>query len=75
MRAKTALVVDDHKLNLQILTRQLEFWGMVVCTAASAGEAVKYLEERTVFDCGILDMQMPGIDGSACMRDPPAQRL
>ena len=63
MSAKTVLVVDDLEVNLKILSRQLEAWGVVVRTAASAAEAVKYLEEQSIFDCGILDMQMPGMDG------------
>jgi CheY-like chemotaxis protein len=63
MSAKTVLVVDDLEVNLKILSRQLEAWGVVVRTAASAAEAVKSLEEQSIFDCGILDMQMPGMDG------------
>jgi PAS domain S-box-containing protein len=63
MSAKTVLIVDDLEVNLRILSRQLESWGMVVQTARSAAEAIKYLEGRRLFDCGILDMQMPGMDG------------
>jgi PAS domain S-box-containing protein len=63
LRQKTALIVDDQEVNLKILTRQLESWGMVVHAATSAQEALRYLREACAFDCAILDMQMPGMDG------------
>ena len=59
-----ALVVDDNATNRQILRLYLESWGMRAVAVGSGEEALALLRragER--FDCAILDMHMPGMDG------------
>ncbi len=61
------LIVDDVKVNRDILLEQLSAWGMrpVACeSAVAAVEAMKdAARDGAPFDLAILDHQMPGIDG------------
>jgi PAS domain S-box-containing protein len=59
---KKALVVDDNQTNRRILLLQLQSWGMVVKTFASAIEALDTIHTET-YDIGILDFQMPDMSG------------
>ncbi len=63
LAGKRVLIVDDNATNRQILTRQALFWGMKPKAAASAREALEWLQNSETFDIGILDMQMPQMDG------------
>lgn len=63
------LVVDDNSVNLNILSEQLNHWGIHVTTANSGQQAIKTCEQRfesnnPFFDIAILDMQMPHMDGA-----------
>jgi len=64
------LVVDDNTTNREILKGQLEPWGARVQEAASGQAALQSLEENFAnagtqpFDIGIIDMQMPEMDGA-----------
>jgi signal transduction histidine kinase/DNA-binding response OmpR family regulator len=61
---RRGLVVDDNETNRQILSRQLQTWGMQVRTEADplrALELVKRNDEN--FDVFILDMHMPEMNG------------
>ncbi len=69
------LIVDDNETNRFILTRQAEMWGMLPCAAASAAEALAWLQEGRPFDIAVLDMQMPEMDGyslAVAIRQLPA---
>ncbi|MFI6097023.1 response regulator transcription factor [Lentzea sp. NPDC051213] len=60
------LVVDDDPDVRDSLRRSLEFEGYEVTTAADGAEALRKL---TGVDLAILDLMMPGVDGSeACRR-------
>jgi len=61
---KRALVVDDLEVNRRIVARQLEGVGMVVRVVGSGEEALGWLERGEKFDVGVLDMQMPRMDGA-----------
>ncbi len=60
---KRALIVDDNDTNLQILSRQVETWGMLSCAVSSATAALALINTGEKFDIGIIDMQMPDVDG------------
>jgi CheY-like chemotaxis protein len=57
------LIVDDNPTNCRILTLQTSKWGMRPRGAHSAAQALEWLKAGEHFDLGILDMQMPGMDG------------
>ena len=61
------LIVDDNETNRRILHHQVTSWGARCESAAHAEEALTLLRRQAAagqpFDCAILDMQMPGMDG------------
>jgi signal transduction histidine kinase/DNA-binding response OmpR family regulator len=61
------LVVDDSAINVEILASQLEAWGFLVSTAASAAEAQKHLDEMQAANTApkliVLDWHMPEQNG------------
>ncbi|HYJ40377.1 MAG TPA: response regulator [Steroidobacteraceae bacterium] len=61
------LVVDDSAINVEILGSQLEAWGFIVTTAASALEAQMHLDalqaENTPPKIIVLDWHMPEQNG------------
>lgn len=63
------LIVDDNSVNLSILHDQLTHWGINTCIANSGHQALNICEQRILnnqpmFDIGIIDMQMPNMDGT-----------
>lgn len=62
-QGKRLLIVDDNDTYRQILTQQLQSWGMLIYGAASAAEAFDWLNQGQPLDMALLDMQMPGMDG------------
>jgi CheY-like chemotaxis protein len=63
LAGKRILVVDDNATNRKILTLQAGKWGMVVRDTEFPEQALAMLQ-REAFDLAILDMHMPGIDGT-----------
>ena len=61
------LCVDDNATNRQILRASCQDWGMEVTDAPSGPVALEIILEHT-FDLGILDMQMPVMDGLTLAR-------
>jgi signal transduction histidine kinase/DNA-binding response OmpR family regulator len=66
------LIVDDNATNRKILEHYTRGWGMRPECAASGAEALVLIRERNsarsgadAFAVGLLDMQMPGMDGIA----------
>ena len=61
------LVVDDNLTNCAMLEKQLKAWNLVPYIAHSGLEALRMINQNrqqgAPFDLGILDMQMPGMDG------------
>jgi len=57
------LIVDDNQTNRHILKLQFDNWGMKPTTISSPLDALKLVEGGETFDLGILDMQMPVMDG------------
>lgn len=60
---KRVLIVDDNKTNRQILTLQSQSWGLIPKAVESGKEALDLLKNGESFDFGIIDMQMPEMDG------------
>ncbi|RYF40721.1 MAG: response regulator, partial [Comamonadaceae bacterium] len=63
LAGRRVLLVDDNATNRQILTLQTSRWDMQPRAAASGREALAWLDAGEVFDCAIIDVQMPGMDG------------
>ena len=57
------LVVDDHEINREILTRRLEGWGCRTKAVCSGPEALALLGRNRDFDLILTDFQMPGMTG------------
>jgi signal transduction histidine kinase/CheY-like chemotaxis protein len=60
-----ALIVDDNASHRDILQRHLQSWGVEVVAADSSAAALAALSaaEGERFDLGLVDDQMPGMDG------------
>jgi signal transduction histidine kinase/CheY-like chemotaxis protein len=65
LKDKKILIVDDNRVNLQILAKQLEFAGMITKTTTNPAQALTILNDQTkpAFDLVILDYLMPVMDG------------
>ena len=67
---KRLLIVDDNLSFRQILTQQLNQWGILSDSVASGPEAIDILRHQAIsqnqkFDLVIIDMEMPEMDGVA----------
>jgi CheY-like chemotaxis protein len=56
------LVVEDNRVNRLVARRLIEKQNHSVSTAANGREALEMLERET-FDCVLMDVQMPVLDG------------
>jgi PAS domain S-box-containing protein len=63
LTGRRVLIVDDNATNRRILCLQTVAWGLVPCAVPSGEEALKLLAQGEIFDLGIIDMQMPHMDG------------
>ncbi|MCK6555166.1 response regulator [Candidatus Binatia bacterium] len=63
LAGRRLLVVDDNETNRRLLTQQARAWGMRPLAAASGPEALDWIRDGEEFDVGLLDVQMPGMDG------------
>jgi len=68
------LIVDDNATNRRILVAQTAKWGMVPRVTAEPDEALRWLQEGEAFDVAILDMHMPGMDGTTLAQRARALR-
>jgi two-component system, chemotaxis family, chemotaxis protein CheY len=58
-----ALVIDDSRAIRLILTRTLRELGFETSEAANGREALEVLEREGPFDLGLVDWNMPEMDG------------
>jgi signal transduction histidine kinase/DNA-binding response OmpR family regulator len=63
LRGKRVLIVDDNGANRRMMTLQTRAWGMLPWATASSTEALDGLRHGDRFDVGLLDVQMPEMDG------------
>ncbi len=68
LEGRRVLVVDDNETNLRILRSQLSAWGVQVATFQDPAAALVEVGEGRTFDLGVLDVQMPGMDGITLAR-------
>ncbi len=61
------LIVDDLADNRAILTRRFQRRGFEIVEADCGAEALRLIGEQT-FDCVLLDVMMPGMDGTEALR-------
>ena len=78
LSGQRALVVDDNATNRRILRQQLLSWGVEAVEAADGYQALEIAMTAAIdgkaFDLGVVDLNMPGMDGielaSALKADP-----
>jgi two-component system cell cycle response regulator DivK len=63
----TVLVVEDNALNRKLIRDVLEHAGFTVLVAASGEEGVD-VATRGGLDLVLMDLRLPGIDGTEAMR-------
>jgi two-component system, cell cycle response regulator DivK len=61
------LVVEDNPLNLKLVRDVLQFAGYHVLEAQSGEEGLRVAEEDSP-DLVLMDLQLPGIDGTETLR-------
>ncbi|HEY6897594.1 MAG TPA: response regulator [Rhodocyclaceae bacterium] len=61
------LLADDHPLNQQVASEILEAAGAYVCSVGTGREALDRLQQER-FDCVLMDVQMPEMDGLTATR-------
>jgi CheY-like chemotaxis protein/HPt (histidine-containing phosphotransfer) domain-containing protein len=59
------LIVDDNATVRRVIAEQATKWGMVPCCAEGPQQALEWLKKGEQYDLGVLDLQMPGMDGLA----------
>ena len=64
---KRALLLDDHSIGLQILTRMFSNLGFETCGVNCATDCLTKLKEES-FDIVVLDYMMPEMDGEELLR-------
>jgi len=73
LAGKRAIIVDDNEVNRLILREQLSSWGLVPDAFECAHEALKQMRAAKAcgepYAIGILDFQMPGLDGVEMARE------
>ena len=67
LREARILLVEDNAFNQQIALEMLEDVGCSVCLAANGLEALELLRQAA-FDCVLMDVQMPLMDGLEATR-------
>jgi signal transduction histidine kinase/CheY-like chemotaxis protein/HPt (histidine-containing phosphotransfer) domain-containing protein len=67
LAGKRALVVDDNATNRRILSQQLRAWGIESVEAEDGyqamGHAAAAAQNGKAFDIGVIDLNMPDMDG------------
>ena len=65
MKGKRLLIVENHAINRQVLTKLAHYWGMIPLTVTSGAEALEVLQHNQGIDLAILAMNLADIDGIA----------
>ena len=68
LEKKTALVVDDSMVNLKVIRKILESYGLVVDDANGGEKSVEMCKNKQ-YDAVFMDQMMPGMDGITAMKE------
>lgn len=68
IRGSKILLVEDDEINRQVATELLQGFGVEVVVAENGARAIERLGESQ-FDCVLMDMQMPVLDGISATRE------
>jgi CheY-like chemotaxis protein len=68
IRGARLLLVEDDEINQQVARELLESYGIKVVVAENGEEAIALLGEEQ-FDCVLMDIQMPVMDGVSATRE------
>lgn len=63
LAGRRVLVLDDNETNRRIVMAYVREWGMVGVEAADAREALRMIETEGPINLGLVDLEMPGMDG------------
>ncbi len=66
---RRVLIVDDNATNRKILATQCGRMGLAIRSTGTPAEALAWIQSGEAFDLGILDMQMPDMDGFTLGRE------
>jgi len=69
LAGKQVLIVTNHRLNQEILTRKIRDWGMIPQIANNTVELSEKLSEISNFYLAILDAEYSEIENLTCFRD------
>ncbi len=61
------LLVDDNEINLKVAQKMLDRHGARITIARNGREALEKAG-KTAFDCILMDIEMPGLNGLECTR-------
>lgn len=67
LKGRRILLAEDHAFNRQVAVEFLQEAGATVCVANNGEEALDLLRKEN-FDCVLMDVQMPVMDGFAATR-------
>jgi two-component system sensor histidine kinase/response regulator len=62
MRGRKILIVEDNRVNLEVLRNLVLDWGCIADEACTGREAVAAVKDRN-YDLVLMDLQMPEMDG------------
>lgn len=65
---KTALVLDDNKLNVKVVKRLLEKYGFKVVTSSNGQDCINRVKKEEEFDIIFMDQVMEGMTGLETMK-------
>lgn len=63
MEGGRILIVDDNEVNRELLVQIMARWGMEALVYESPVEALSAIEDGLFFDLGVIDCQLPEVDG------------
>jgi signal transduction histidine kinase/DNA-binding response OmpR family regulator len=69
LHGRKMIVVDDNATSRRILRNLAERWGMQVTDCESPFEALEHVRTGNRYDVGLVDIQMPAMDGLMLARE------